>query len=133
MKSGEIFGELLCFQEKKYPNWIVSKNSSEVALIPRKVLYELLKSRDFFNSFMNLIGNKSQNLLSKIDILSLKKVEERIAYYLINFKDYTSIKDLSSSIGCSREATSRALSKLKKEIDLTSIEELESILYGGYK
>lgn len=129
MKEGDIFGELLCFQNRVYPNWIVPTSSGTVLNIPSWVLCELLKEHNFLTSFMGFLGNKSKVLINKIDILSFKKVEQRVAYYLLNIGKCNSVTELSSYIDCSREATSRALKNLKKKIDIGSKKELESILY----
>lgn len=127
--AGSCFGELICFSNSYYPAWIKANEPSLIKIIPKKNLLELLKNRNFLMSFMNMISRKSINLTHKVELLTLKRVDQKIAYYILNFgKISCSISKLAEFIGVSREATSRALSKMEKTNVINSIKKLENIL-----
>lgn len=129
LKAGSLFGELICLSNKKYPAWIKADEKTKVILIKDNTLLSLLKNENVLKSFMNKITSKSINLTHKVEILSLKKVEQKVAYYILNFGDIDcSISKLSDFLGVTRESASRAVNKLKKQGVLNSIYDLENLL-----
>lgn len=129
LRAGNIFGELFCLSGKKYPAWIKADEKSKVLLIKDSLLLSLLKNEEFLKSFMNKITLKSINLTHKVEVLSLKKVEQKIAYYILNFGEINcSISKLAEFIGVTRESASRAYNRLKSRGYLISTRDLEDIL-----
>lgn len=129
LNAGVCFGELICFSDKNYPAWIKANESSLIKIIPKDIVLNLLKEKKFLEGYMNMISRKSMNLTHKVELLSLKRVDQKIAYYILNFGQVKcSTSKLAEFIGVSREATSRALSKMKKGNIINSIKVLENIL-----
>lgn len=71
---------------------------------------------------MKNISKKSLHLSSTIDLLSLKKVDQKLAYNLLSqyeregrssFKLQVSVTELAAQLGSSREAVSKSLSELE--------------------
>ena len=146
LPPGEMFGELICFTSNNYPCWIVSSDNSAIFELPIESLFRLIKDRTFLFAFMSDIAKKSLHLNNKIEILSLKKVNQKIAYFIlsqienINTSSLTlnmSISELAVHLGSSREAVSRSFSELESrgyitkqinQINIIDIKELENEL-----
>lgn len=146
--AGEMYGELVCFSGGNYPCWIIASEDCRVFEIRRDNLFDLLRERDFLTAFMTDISRKSRHLNDAIEILSLKRVEQRIAYYLLTRRDEeatttfpleTTMTGLADRLGSSREAVSRALGVLSRAghlekrgstIHILDAEGLEEILTG---
>lgn len=128
--AGRLFGELICFSGKNYPAWIKAASISKVVLIRKEVLLTLFANQDFLVSFMNRISQKSLNLTQKVELLSLKRVEQKIAYYILNLGQINCpISKLAEFLGVTRESTSRAVNKMRKEGILNSTNDLENLLW----
>ena len=123
LPSGEMFGELICFSGSNYPCWIVATEDSIIFEIPTESMLTLLQKRIFLRAFMKSMSKKSLHLSSTIELLSLKKVDQKLAYNLLSqyeregrssFKLQVSVTDLAAQLGSSREAVSRSLSELNQ-------------------
>ncbi|MBL7005633.1 MAG: Crp/Fnr family transcriptional regulator [Spirochaetia bacterium] len=122
LTSGEMYGELICFAENTYPCWIVATEKSIIFEIPTESMFTLLQKNPFLRAFMKSLSEKSLHLTNTIELLSLKKVNQKLAYCLLlysereglsSFKLEVSVTDLAAQLGSSREAVSRALSELE--------------------
>jgi CRP/FNR family transcriptional regulator, dissimilatory nitrate respiration regulator len=146
LPSGEMFGELICFAGSNYPCWIVATEDSIVFEISTESMLTLLQKSTFLRAFMKSMSKKSLHLSSTIDLLSLKRVEQKLAYSLLSqyekeggasFKLHASVTELAAQLGSSREAVSRSLSKLESiqcikrdgaKVIILNHEKLENIL-----
>jgi CRP-like cAMP-binding protein len=146
LSAGEMFGELICFAGINYPCWIVATENSIIFEITTESMLTLLQKRTFLRSFMKSISKKSLHLINTIELLSLKKVEQKLAYNLLlqyeregqsSFTMQVTVTELAAQLGSSREAVSRALSELESlqcikrdgaKIMILNHEKLENIL-----
>ena len=113
---------MICFAGSNYPCWIVATEDSIVFEISTESMLTLLQKRTFLRAFMKNISKKSLHLSSTIDLLSLKKVDQKLAYNLLSqyeregrssFKLQVSVTELAAQLGSSREAVSKSLSELE--------------------
>jgi len=123
---GEIFGEVILFEQKSYPVSARALGRSAVVLIPRIQLHCLLNNEDFRNDFMRMMMAKQRYLTDRILLLTAYDIEERFFMFLSEHygekEEYTlpmSKKDLASSIGTLPETLSRLLGRLEKEGKIT--------------
>ncbi len=148
LSSGEMFGELVCFAGNNYPCWIVATEDSTIFEIPRESMLTLLQDKDFLRAFMKSISKKSLHLNNTIELLSLKKVNQKIAYNLLSrseekgsrvFELDVTITGLAVQVGSTREAVSRSFSELESlgcikrdgtNIEIVNHEDLENIITG---
>ncbi|MBN2323212.1 MAG: Crp/Fnr family transcriptional regulator [Spirochaetes bacterium] len=126
IEPGEIFGEVILFEQKRYPVSARSLVKSTVLLMPRIQIHCLLQNEAFRNDFMRMIMAKQRYLTERIQYLTVFDLEERF-YRFISSQygekdEYTlpiSKKDLAASIGALPETLSRLLTRLEKEGKLT--------------
>ncbi|NQT58322.1 MAG: Crp/Fnr family transcriptional regulator [Bacteroidetes bacterium] len=148
LSAGQMFGELVCFAENNYPCWIVTTENSTIFEIPIKTILSLCKESDFLRIFMKDISKKCLHLTDTIELLSLKKVDQKLAYTLLSLFEGveskhleldTTITELANQIGSSREAVSRSFTELEShkcikrdgtKILLLNRGKLEDILTG---
>lgn len=120
LKSGDIFGNNLIFtQNALFKGNIIAKTKAEVALISKNNLIKILQNNyEFLINYLEYQSLFSQNLNSKIKLLSFDSAEERFLYYLFinkNFIEFDSITSLAAELNIKRETLSRLVSKLVKE------------------
>jgi CRP/FNR family transcriptional regulator, dissimilatory nitrate respiration regulator len=139
---GDLYAELIVFSGENYPGWISAIEKTQVVELDLKNLLVLLKDSNTLVSFLAGISNKVINLTNTIEILCQKTVRQKISYYLLSNSGEgvsSSVSDLASRLGCSREALSRALSELVKDevisrrrdtISIADETALENILFA---
>jgi CRP/FNR family transcriptional regulator, anaerobic regulatory protein len=81
-----------------------------------------IKYDEWNNLILNLFLDRYDDLISTIDELSFKKVEDRLIKYLDNYKDQSgsikinkTFKEIARDIASSREVVSRSLKKLQND------------------
>ncbi len=119
---GELFGELIVFTEENYPGWLIASEPSTIREVGKSRLQNYLMNQDSLITYLSGISRKMTHLTDTIEIMSLKTVKQKIAFFLLspdnNKSDnihYFKISHLAIKLGCSREAVSRALSELENE------------------
>lgn len=117
---GGVFGNNLIFSSDPHHRGnVIAKLSSTVVIIRKEVLLSLLQSnKEFLLKYLEIQSNFSKTLNMRIKMLSFSKAEDRLLYLLnVNNGTYKiqSVTSLASYLNLSREATSRLLSKLKRE------------------
>lgn len=120
LDKNKIFGNNLIFSSNPfYRGDIIAKQDTEVCLISRKVLLELLKeNQDFLLAYLEEQSNFGKQLNLKIKLLTFNNVKDRVLYFLSINKNtikYKSITDLANKLFLSRESVSRELHKLANE------------------
>lgn len=118
--EGGIFGNNLLFSsEPIHKGNVIAKLPSEVALISKPQLLNLLKNNEsFLKEYLKIQSDFGKKLNQKIKILSFHHAEDRLLYLLQannGVLKYRSVSSLASSLNLSREATSRLISALIKE------------------
>ena len=117
---GEMFGNNLIFSKQQtYLGDVKAKLASEVALINKEDLLSLLQgNKEFLTSYLAKNAEFSKALNGQVKILSVNNAKERILLYLHQHQNsikIISVAHFATSIGLSREATSRMLSELVKQ------------------
>lgn len=123
---GELFGEVILFEQKSYPVSARALKAGSVLLIPRFQLHCLLQGERFRNDFMHMLMAKQRYLTERIQFLTACDIEERLFLFLSTHygkkNEYVlpiSKKDLAAAIGTLPETLSRLLGRLEKEGKLT--------------
>ena len=117
---GELFGELLVLAGENYRGWLIAEEPTEVLELNSASLQELLEDAIFKRLFFSRISERVARMTERIEILSYKKISDRIVLYLLSHCEAGKVYDinitaLAGSLDCSREALSRAISELEKE------------------
>ncbi len=122
VKPGEIFAEVILFEESRYPVSAVALKESLVFLIPKHQLYCLLESESFRNEFIGNLMKKMRYLADQIQYLTHHDVEDRFFLFLKDqfgekerIRLTLSKKDVASAIGTTPETFSRLIQRLKSE------------------
>lgn len=120
LKQNDIFGHNLLFSNNpRYRGNVVCLESADVYEFNKKEFIELLTNYEgFAEAFLQYQSEDSKKLNQQIKVQSLPSAEEKIFYLLqINKQElkFKSITELSRRLYISREATSRAVSKMIKE------------------
>jgi CRP/FNR family transcriptional regulator len=122
IKPGEIFAEVVLFEEDRYPVTAIALVPSVAILIPKRDFHALLAREDFRNDFIRALLQKQRVLARRILELTAQDVETRLFSFFEEhygrqekFTADLSKKDLAAVIGATPETLSRLLLKLKKE------------------
>ena len=120
--AGEIFGEVVLFEESRYPVGARVLEKGLVLLLPRRQIECLLESDDFRRDFIGMLMRKQRYLAERILNLSAQDVEDRFFEFLRDHfgatEEYTltmSKKDLAAAIGTIPETLSRLILRLRKD------------------
>ncbi len=134
IKPGEIFAEVILFEESKYPVSALSLANGQVYVLPKRQVSCLLNNEDFRNDFISMLMRKQRYLANQIKYLTLHDVEERLFLFLSDqygkqteIKPSLSKKDITAAIGTTPESLSRLLLRLKQENKLTWEEKIIQI------
>ena len=127
-RSGDLFAELIIFTGENYPGWLKATELSRIVEVRLPQVLEYLNDRNALVSFFTEIAGKMTHLSHMIEVQSLKTVRQKIAFSLIygntgNVKSDSSdecrfdinVSRFAEYLDCSREAVSRALSKMESE------------------
>lgn len=123
---GELFGEVILFEQKTYPVSARALETGAVVLLPSFQLHCLLQGERFRNDFIRMLMAKQRYLTERIQFLTAYDTEERLFIFLSTHYgkkyEYTlpiSKKDLAAGIGTLPETLSRLIGRLEKESKLT--------------
>ena len=119
---GELFGEVILFEQSAYPVTAIALQPSQVFIIPRQQFTCLLADERFRNDFIGLLMRKQRYLADRIKYLTLHDVEERFFLFLReHYGTATTIrltlskKDIAAAIGTTPETYSRLIARLVRE------------------
>lgn len=153
IKEREVFGEAFIYSEDKtYKVDVLATTKSEILFIPYKKLTNICtKACDCHNIIMQnllyLLARKNMNLNEKLECLSQKTTQGKIAFFLLRQYEKTgknkiiipfNRENFSEYLGVNRSALSRELSKLQKKgiitfsknnFSILDTKELEKIIY----
>jgi CRP/FNR family transcriptional regulator len=126
IKPGEVFAEVILFEEKSYPVTAVALTDVLVFRLCRRDLLGLLRQEDFRNDFIAVLLRKQRYLTEKIRQLTSQDVEERLRAFLREqYGEREQIatdinkKQLAAAISATPETLSRLLQQLKRRKRLT--------------
>lgn len=125
LRKGEVFADIVPFEENKYPVNAESITDSMLLCINSKKLKEIiLSNRDLTEGFIIMLSKRIKYLVNKIDTLELDSAENRLLSYLYEMQyksksnEFTldiSKKEIAEMIGVRTETFSRLLKKLSVE------------------
>jgi CRP/FNR family transcriptional regulator len=122
VRPGEIFGEVVLFQEERYPVSACALTAIEVLLLPKKQFDILLDDEGFRREFLGMLLAKQRYLADQIYRLSALDVEQRFFHFLREQfgerEDYlidVTKRDVAAAIDALPETLSRLLLKLRDE------------------
>ena len=119
---GEVFGEVVLFEEKRYPVSARALSKSRLLTLPRVQIECLLAEDAFRRDFIGMLMRKQRYLAGRILYLTAHDVEDRFFEFLREqygekqtYSISLSKKDLAAAIGTIPETFSRLIMRLKRE------------------
>jgi CRP/FNR family transcriptional regulator len=119
---GEIFAEVILFEQDHYPVSAVAVEKSLVYSLPKTAFRDLLEAPSFRDDFIAMLMKKQRYLAGRILNLTTHDVEERFFQFLLErygrketYRITLSKKDLAAAVGTIPETLSRLLLRLKKD------------------
>ena len=122
VKRGETFGEVILFEQDRYPVTATALAASKVMGFARLDILRLLEHAPFRNDFIAMLMRKQRYLAERVRYLTAYDVEQRFALFLKEqygerpqLTPTISKKDIAAAIGATPETFSRLLQRLKRE------------------
>ena len=122
IRAGEIFGEVVLFEQNEYPVSAVALENGLVFRLSRQQIDCLLVVDSFRRDFIGMLMRKQRYLTDRILYLTGHDVEERFFFFLQQqfgrrreYRITLSKKDIAAAIGTIPETFSRLLLRLKEE------------------
>jgi CRP-like cAMP-binding protein len=120
VKPGEIFAEVILFEQDRYPVTAAALVPSTVYCFNRKDILGLLEHSDFRNDFIKNLMQKMRYLAERVRYLTSYDVEQRFFMFLREHYGENSVitpdipkKDLAAAIGSTPETFSRLTKRLQ--------------------
>jgi CRP/FNR family transcriptional regulator, dissimilatory nitrate respiration regulator len=120
IRSGEIFAEVILFENASYPVSAMSLGKGSAYGIERSSFADLLDDKKFRNEFIAILMKKQRYLAERILYLTSYDVEERFFQFLIERYGKRDVyimdmakKDIASAIGTIPETFSRLILRLR--------------------
>ncbi len=118
---GEIFAEVIIFEEETYPVCAVTLTDCDLIAVPALQFACLLENEDFRNDFIAMLMKKQRYLTDRIMYLTSNDAESRFFSFLVeqyggsgDYEIGISKKDISTAIGVTPETLSRLIQRLGK-------------------
>jgi CRP/FNR family transcriptional regulator len=122
IRAGEIFGEVVLFEQAEYPVSATALEKSLLLRLPRQQIDCLLVTDSFRRDFIGMLMRKQRYLADRILYLTGHDVEQRFMLFLQeqfgrrqDYRISLSKKDIAAAIGTIPETFSRLLLRLKEE------------------
>jgi CRP/FNR family transcriptional regulator len=126
VRSGEMFGEVILFEQDRYPVSAVALKNSRLYVVPKHQFACLLAREEFRRDFMASLMGKLRYLADQIRYLTAHDVEDRLLRFLEEqFGRSSRIvcplskKQVAAAISTTPETLSRLLLRLRKERKLS--------------
>jgi len=120
IKPGEVFGEVVLFEEQSYPVTAIALTDCFILRIPKAGFLDLLEHKEFRNYFIAMLMRKQRYLAGRVQYLMSHDIEDRLRLFLREHygesPDITcplSKKDIAAAIAATPESLSRLLLRLK--------------------
>jgi CRP/FNR family transcriptional regulator len=134
VQPGEIFAEVILFEQNCYPVTAVCVKSGTLFSIPKHQFYNLLNDERFRCDFLSMLMRKQRYLTEKIRYLTMHDVDDRFFQFLHeHYGDQKKIrlgfskKEIASAIGTTPETFSRLLTRLVSDGKITMDEKYLTI------
>lgn len=130
LKSGDMFGEIAAFSERRlWPATVQAQNECSVMFMaPEKIVGSCqnacLSHRMLIMNMLKIVSNKAMKLNKKIEYLSIKSIREKICKYLMEqYKKQKSTSlhlnmnrnEMSDFLNVTRPSLSREMAFMKDE------------------
>jgi CRP-like cAMP-binding protein len=122
VKQGEIFAEVILFEEDRYPVTAIAVKNSLVFVISKKQFLALLENALFRDEFIHMLLRKQRYLTERLKSFATMGVEEKLFHFLgqhygpkEKIVPGISKKDMAAAVDVTPETFSRLLLKLKKQ------------------
>ena len=122
LKAGELFGEVVLFETRRYPASAVTLAPSVLLRLTRLQVDCLLVDPEFRADFIAMLMRKQRYLAERILSLTTREVEDRFFDFLAeqygrreSYDIPLAKKDVAAAIGTIPETFSRLLLRLKEE------------------
>lgn len=130
LSPGQIFGEgIVCTAKRISPVTIRVKENTKILFIPFESIVKSCKNACNFHvqiiqNMMMILGEKNFNLNTKIELLTLKGMREKIAAFLLNeymerntltFQIVPNRNELAEYLNVSRTSMCRELARMKEQ------------------
>lgn len=122
LKPGEMFAEVILFEQSTYPVSAIALHDSEVLAIPKHQFLCLLERENFRNEFIGSLLHKMRYLADQIRALTSYDVEDKFWIFIEDhFGRKTEIlpkltkKAIAAAIDTTPETLSRLLLRLKDD------------------
>jgi CRP/FNR family transcriptional regulator len=123
---GEIFAEVILFEQENFPVSAVALEESLVLMLPRRQIHCLLVDEPFRNAFISMLMRKQRLLTERILNLTLHDVEERFFLFLREQYGHREVynislskKDIAAAIFTNPETFSRLIQRLRHNQTIT--------------
>jgi CRP/FNR family cyclic AMP-dependent transcriptional regulator len=140
IKPGEVFAEVILFEQKHYPVTALALTDILVFKLLRRDLLGLLRQEDFRNDFIKMLLRKQRYLADRIQQLTSQDVEQRLRAFLLEqygrqeqIHAEINKKQLASAIDATPETLSRLLQDLKRRKCLTWKQGIINVAPGFWK
>jgi CRP/FNR family cyclic AMP-dependent transcriptional regulator len=122
VKQGELFAEVILFEQDRYPVTGIAIKNSLCVVIPKKKFMTLLNNALFRDEFIRLLLRKQRYLTERLRTLVTMEADNKLFYYLRQhygpkerIVPGISKKNLAAAINATPETLSRILLKLGKK------------------
>jgi CRP/FNR family transcriptional regulator len=122
VRPGETFGEVILFEEDRYPVTATALTPARVLSFARTDILRLLEHPAFRREFIALLMRKQRYLAERVRYLTAYDVEQRLLIFLREqhgeqplIVTTLSKKDIAAAIGTTPETLSRLLQRLRRE------------------
>lgn len=122
VQSGEVFAEVVLFEQDRYPVSARAVTPVEVLIFPRAGIHRLLAQEGFRNDFITMLMAKQRYLTERIQELTTQDVEHRFFTFLRSqygeqeiIRTPLSKKDIAAAIGTTPESLSRLILRLHED------------------
>ncbi len=116
--AGDSFNEVAVFDGGPNPANVSALEAASVWIVPRDVVFELLKRRsDFALSVIQTLGVRLRHLVGLVEDLSLRQVTSRLTKLLLQIAEgqepAMTQAEMAARLGTVREIVSRSLRQLE--------------------
>lgn len=122
VRSGEMFGEVVLFEQNAYPVNAVALKASTLYLVPKHQFLCLLENAEFRADFLGNLMLKLRYLADQIKYLTSHDVDDRLLAFLAEHygkRDKIVVnlskKDIAAAIGATPETLSRVLMRMGEQ------------------
>jgi CRP/FNR family transcriptional regulator, dissimilatory nitrate respiration regulator len=122
LKPGEMFAEVVLFEQDRYPVSAIALKTSLVYAIAKNRFIHLLDDPRFRSDFIASLLKKMRYLADQIQYLTLHEADDRLRLFLLEQYGHKerivpalSKKDVAAAIGTTPETFSRLLLRLRNE------------------